>query len=91
MSKTDSSLESMASMLHVGETNENAVTKSQISFPRERFAASESACESYPCLNGGSCVNDVGLARGYWCECTNEYKGIHCEGSLKLIFLAFFF
>ncbi|XP_047144561.1 uncharacterized protein LOC100203132 isoform X2 [Hydra vulgaris] len=79
ISKADSSLESMASILHVGETNENAVEKSQISFPRDKTPVSKSPCEFNPCSNNGMCVNDPGLSRGYYCECTDEYQGTHCE------------
>lgn len=33
-------------------------------------------CASNPCLNGGTCLDQVG---GYICNCSDEYMGVHCE------------
>ena len=38
-------------------------------------------CLSSPCLNGGSCVDDVG---SYHCNCLNEFAGRHCEHPLQV-------
>ena len=34
-------------------------------------------CESNPCINNGTCVDEVD---GYECTCVPEYAGKHCEG-----------
>ena len=34
-----------------------------------------SECASDPCLNGGTCLNDVD---GYICSCPESYTGIQC-------------
>ena len=33
-------------------------------------------CESSPCSNGATCVNNIGA---YHCICVNGYNGTHCE------------
>jgi len=33
-------------------------------------------CSSNPCMNGGSCQDDVD---GYSCACIAGYSGVHCE------------
>ena len=33
-------------------------------------------CDSNPCLNGGTCVEDVVK---YQCNCVAGYTGVHCE------------
>ena len=33
-------------------------------------------CLSIPCLNGGTCKDDVGR---YTCTCAPGYTGTHCE------------
>nr|XP_054757443.1 fibropellin-1-like [Lytechinus pictus] len=34
------------------------------------------ACYSSPCLNGGTCTEDL---FGYSCSCVGQYNGTHCE------------
>ena len=43
-------------------------------FFTERF----SRCESQPCQNEGTCVEDD--EDGYHCICSSKYQGKHCEG-----------
>ena len=46
------------------------------------FLSVQSACDSSPCLNGGTCTN---LAGGkYSCQCKRGWKGSRCEGKGKL-------
>ena len=33
-------------------------------------------CSSLPCLNGGTCVDQVNR---YMCECTLSFSGVYCE------------
>ena len=33
-------------------------------------------CASNPCLNGGSCTDQV---NGYVCDCGGSYTGINCQ------------
>jgi len=35
------------------------------------------ACQSAPCLNGGTCVD--GMAGTYRCRCTERFTGLRCE------------
>lgn len=37
----------------------------------------ERACQSAPCLNGGTCVD--GIAGTYMCRCTERFTGLRCE------------
>ena len=36
------------------------------------------ACDSSPCLNGGTCIQDES-GEGYICKCTSGWKGGNCE------------
>ncbi|ELT92983.1 hypothetical protein CAPTEDRAFT_220507 [Capitella teleta] len=36
----------------------------------------EDECESFPCKNGGTCINDINR---YVCNCPQGYAGINCE------------
>ena len=35
------------------------------------------ACAAVPCLNGGTCMDILGIAM---CTCPSEYTGTTCEG-----------
>ncbi|KRZ20160.1 Protocadherin Fat 4, partial [Trichinella pseudospiralis] len=35
---------------------------------------------NYPCLNNGTCFNDVG---SYHCQCSIKFEGVHCEKTYK--------
>ena len=37
----------------------------------------ELACVSFPCLNGGTCIDDV--AGTYTCRCPDRFTGSRCE------------
>ena len=39
------------------------------------------ACDSNPCLNGGTCYEEAG--GHYSCRCMSGWKGERCEGKLK--------
>jgi hypothetical protein len=45
------------------------------------------ACDTNPCLNGGTCASSFGLQAR--CICPSGYKGPHCEGSCLLITLSY--
>jgi len=48
----------------------------------------EMACESAPCLNGGTCVE--GVAATYTCRCPDDFTGLRCErGCSAVIDLVF--
>jgi hypothetical protein len=39
-----------------------------------------STCASNPCLNGGTCTDDIPLSNHtYTCDCAQSYSGLHCE------------
>ncbi|KRY80283.1 Neurogenic locus notch -like protein 2, partial [Trichinella pseudospiralis] len=38
---------------------------------------------NYPCLNNGTCFNDVG---SYHCQCSIKFEGVHCEKIYKLMY-----
>ena len=42
------------------------------------------ACESAPCLNGGSCTN---TDTGFTCTCAEGWRGNTCEESKACIFI----
>lgn len=39
-------------------------------------------CTSSPCLNGGTCVQEVG---GYTCKCPSGYTGPNCEEEITTV------
>ena len=41
----------------------------------------KSECESYPCSNGGHCLD---MVNGYYCKCQHGYHGKNCEHSKYL-------
>ena len=40
------------------------------------LASDQDECSSNPCLNGGTCVDQV---NGYLCNCTDAYTGPRCN------------
>ena len=40
------------------------------------FAADINECDSDPCLNGGTCEDQV---NGFFCNCTDDYGGSRCN------------
>ena len=42
------------------------------------LAAKNRACESNPCLNGGTCLNS-GSGEGFSCVCRDGYEGDRCQ------------
>ena len=40
-----------------------------------------SKCESQPCQNEGTCIEDE--IDGFHCTCSGKYQGKHCEGILS--------
>ena len=40
-----------------------------------------SACDLITCSNGGTCVLDASVARGYSCRCADGYHGDECQYS----------
>lgn len=42
--------------------------------------ASSTACDSYPCHNGATCVADLYDSTKYSCYCATGYTGLGCEG-----------
>ena len=40
-------------------------------------------CQSWPCLNGGTCETS---AAGYRCNCSDGYKGEKCEYGNRILF-----
>ncbi|CAM9718418.1 unnamed protein product [Lampetra fluviatilis] len=45
---------------------------------------SEVGCQSYPCLNGGTC-EDWWLYPGHLCSCSPPWSGSNCEYDMKLM------
>ena len=41
-------------------------------------------CQSGPCENGASCVDNI---NGYTCSCADGYTGGHCETGKILVFV----
>lgn len=41
------------------------------------FSPVVNACHSYPCENGGSCIENGNS--NYTCQCPEGYEGTHCE------------
>ena len=41
-----------------------------------KFSADIDECANSPCLNGGTCADQV---NGYVCSCQAEYAGLHCQ------------
>ena len=41
------------------------------------------ACESNPCLNGGTCHEENGEPEGFTCECLPHFFGLKCENKGK--------
>ena len=38
-------------------------------------------CESQPCQNGGTCVENEREDEGFYCKCLEKYQGNHCQGT----------
>ena len=36
----------------------------------------EDECESFPCKNGGTCINEINR---YICNCPQNFAGVNCE------------
>lgn len=49
-----------------------------VGFTGERCESVISSCQSFPCLNGGSCQSDNSSTH-YTCYCVNGYSGENCE------------
>ena len=45
------------------------------------------SCESSPCQNGATCVDELD---GYVCQCTDQWLGANCTGKLCLMFTVCF-
>lgn len=86
MQTFDSSLESIASLLHVDGQHPSNTEKSAILVPSQGDMRSQFACIANPCMNGAVCSSDSSTERGYRCQCTEGYFGILCEG--RFFFLA---
>lgn len=43
-------------------------------------------CESQPCQNGGTCVENERDDEGFYCKCLEKYQGKHCQGSKTYLF-----
>ena len=39
-------------------------------------------CDSYPCLNDGTCSESTDSTSGYKCQCLSGYSGDNCEGNI---------
>ena len=40
-------------------------------------------CDSQPCLNGGTCENDI-AKNDYRCSCKGKFTGKNCQGILLI-------
>ena len=41
------------------------------------FSSDINECSSNPCLNGGTCIDQV---NGYLCNCRTDFTGVYCAG-----------
>ena len=48
-----------------------------LSFHAERIPT----CESQPCQNEGTCVEDEHEEEGFYCKCFYKYQGKRCQGT----------
>ncbi|KAL9980337.1 hypothetical protein ACROYT_G008909 [Oculina patagonica] len=49
-------------------------------FEKRNFGPGINECASNPCLNGGTCVDQV---NGYVCNCQPGYGGVHCQTNIN--------
>ena len=46
------------------------------------YAVDQDSCSSGPCLNGGTCINAMGLDT-FICECLNTHTGPTCDTGMN--------